>query len=85
MNMNHQQILAAIIAHRERSGMTQREAADNYGCKPIYWNMVERGKREAKLDVLVKMAEAVGLQVEILVAERPEPPKETKISKRKHR
>ena len=61
------EVLAAIIAHRELIGMTQRQAAANYGCKPVYWNMIERGGRAASLDVLVKMAEAVGLRVELRV------------------
>jgi transcriptional regulator with XRE-family HTH domain len=57
-----------ICEHRKAEGLTITEAATRYGCKHVQWSLVESGKKPASLDVLLKMAKAIGLEVLITVA-----------------
>ena len=65
--MNREDLLERIAAERQRRGMTQTAAAESYGCSVVSWNVIENGRKEASIDVLIRMATAVGLKVDLKV------------------
>ena len=63
--MTKDEILQGIIEFRKLEGMSQAQAARNYGCGPSHWCDVESGRRPASIEGLAKMADAVGMKLEI--------------------
>ncbi len=61
----------AIEAHCKETGLTQSDAARIYGCTPPQWNSTIRGKKGVSLDTLVRMAESIGLAVELKTTKKP--------------
>jgi len=65
--MTSDELRLRIREHRLKIGMTQATAASNYGCSVPVWNRCETKADHASLDVLIRMAEAVGLEVDLKV------------------
>jgi transcriptional regulator with XRE-family HTH domain len=63
-----------VARWRDLAGMTQQQLADAIGCSREYVSMIENGKRAVtKRDLLLKLALAVGVDVNDLTAQ-PYPP-----------
>lgn len=65
--MNANDLRQRIREHRLKIGMTQAAAAEQYGCSVPVWNRCETRENHASLDVLIRMASAVGLDVDLKV------------------
>lgn len=50
---------------REAAGLTQRKAAEHYGCTPQMLSKVESGDHDIRVGTLWKYADALGYQVQI--------------------
>lgn len=61
------QLLGAIEKSMEKDGISQGEVARRIGAQRYNVNKVMRGKFPVTLDFLLKMAESIGLEVEMRV------------------
>ncbi len=59
-------LVSGIHDRRKQLGLTQAEAAERAGITQGAWSHAERGYREPRLDLLERMAAAVGLRVELV-------------------
>jgi len=59
----------AIRLRREGIGLSQEAFAEKVGCHRNYVSLVERGLQNVTIDMLSRIAEALGCQVASLVAE----------------
>lgn len=57
-----------LVAARRASGLTQEELADRCGLYRTEISLLERAGREPRLGTLVKLASALGVSVESMVA-----------------
>lgn len=53
--------------YRERAGYSQETLAEKIECSSIFISFIERGKKTPGLDTLVKLANALGISVDILL------------------
>lgn len=68
--MKRDQVLRKIEIARRAAGITQTEAAEAAGFSSQRWNMIERGSAPCPdVDVLRRMADAVGLRLRHKVIE----------------
>lgn len=74
------QIGAAVRAARERAGLTQEELAGRIGRHADSVSLIERGRTQPTIEMLVALADAVGLHVGELIPSEHEP--ETKSARR---
>ena len=58
-----------IRMHRNEAGMTQEALAAYCDLHPVYISMLERGQRHPTLDKVFRIADALGLAPEVLIAE----------------
>lgn len=63
-------ILASYIAIRKRRGITQQQIADYTGMQRTNIVRIESGKYLPTLEVLIKLAAAVDMDLEIRLVER---------------
>ena len=61
------ELLEAIVVVMERDGISQAEVARRLGSQHTNINAIFRGRMAASVDVLLKIAEAVGLDVSMTV------------------
>lgn len=52
---------------RVQRGMTQAQLAERVGISPAYMSLIERGKRNAELDILERIAAQFNLPLAILI------------------
>ncbi len=64
------QILTSYIRLRKEKGMTQQEIADRTGIKRTNIARIESGRNAPTIEVLVKLAAALGMELEIRLVER---------------
>ena len=55
-------------ALRERSGLSQEDLADLAHLHPTYLSGIENGRRNPTLDVLERLAAALGVEAPVLLA-----------------
>lgn len=60
------QIGIRIAEIREKRGMTQAELAEKTGFEQSNISRIERGKYSVRIDILHKIAEALGVSIELL-------------------
>lgn len=63
--MNETQIMEALRAAAEQGGLSQKEIAEKIGAKQPNVSLYLTGKRLPELGTLVRLAAAVGLEVEL--------------------
>lgn len=68
--MNQEQILSVLKTAAEQSGLTQKEIAERSGIRQENVSRYLSGKKVPELATLVKLAEAVGLEVELRPVKR---------------
>lgn len=61
------ELFAAIEAAMEKDGISQGEVARRIGAQRYNVNKLMRGKTVASLDFLLKIAESIGLDVELRI------------------
>lgn len=64
------QILASYINLRKERGITQQEIADRTGIKRTNVARIESGRNAPTIEVLVKLAAALDMELEIRLVER---------------
>lgn len=64
------QILTSYIKLRKEKGITQQEIADRTGIKRTNVARIESGKNAPTIEVLVKLAAALDMELEIRLVER---------------
>ena len=64
------QILTAYINLRKERGITQQEIADRTGIKRTNVARIESGRNAPTIEVLVKLAAALDMELEIRLVER---------------
>lgn len=60
-----------VRAARKQQGWTQEQLAFEAGVKRAYLSEVENGQRNVSLDVVEKLAQALGIKADALMAEPP--------------
>lgn len=53
---------------RKELGLTQKELADNVGCKRTYINRIEHGETDMQLSSFIRLADALGLSLRLEVS-----------------
>ena len=64
------QILTSYIKLRKEKGITQQEIADRTGIKRTNVARIESGRKAPTIEVLVKLAAALDMELEIRLVER---------------
>ncbi len=64
------QILTSYIKLRKEKGITQQEIADRTGMKRTNVARIESGRNAPTIEVLVKLAAALDMELEIRLVER---------------
>ena len=64
------QILTSYIKLRKEKGITQQEIADRTGIKRTNVARIESGRNAPTIEVLVKLAAALDMELEIKLVER---------------
>ena len=64
------QILTSYINLRKERGITQQEIADRTGMKRTNVSRIESGRNAPTIEVLVKLAAALDMELEIRLVER---------------
>ena len=64
------QVLASYIALRQKKGITQQEIANRTGMKRTNVVRIEGGKYVPTIEVLVKLAAALDMELEIKLVEK---------------
>ena len=64
------QILTSYIKLRKEKGITQQEIADRTGIKRTSVARIESGRNAPTIEVLVKLAAALDMELEIRLVER---------------
>lgn len=73
-------IAGHVKALREKSGLTQSDLADLYGCRQPYISQIERGDRGYGFKTLNRLAQILGVKVEELWAENPDDPESLNVA-----
>lgn len=60
-----------VRAARKQQGWTQEQLAFEAGVKRAYLSEVENGQRNVSLDVVEKLAQALGIKADVLMADPP--------------
>lgn len=71
--MNPERLVARfgriIERRRERAELSRKSLAELAGVDPTYIGLLERGRRNPTLVVMAKLATALGIDLEVLVAD----------------
>lgn len=65
-------VIAQYIEYRKRKGITQQDIADSMGIKRPNISRFESGNYNPSLDMLIRMADKMDLQIEITLREKGE-------------
>lgn len=60
---------AVVREHRERLGVSQEALAERAEIHRTYMGMLERGERSPTIDVAARLAGALGVALDVLIAE----------------
>ncbi len=63
-------VIAQYIEYRKRKGITQQDIADSMGIKRPNISRFESGNYNPSLDMLIRMADKMDLQIEITLREK---------------
>ena len=63
-------VIAQYIEYRKRKGITQHDIADSMGIKRPNISRFESGNYNPSLDMLIRMADKMDLQIEITLREK---------------
>jgi y4mF family transcriptional regulator len=64
----HRRVLGANLrSHRKRAKLTQEKLAEKAGLSVVFISLLENGWRTASLDALLRIAKALGVDLEDLV------------------
>lgn len=63
-------VIAQYIEYRKRKGITQQDIADSMGIKRPNISRFESGNYNPSLDMLIRMADEMDLQIEITLREK---------------
>ena len=63
-------VIAQYIEYRKRKGITQQDIADSMGLKRPNISRFESGNYNPSLDMLIRMADKMDLQIEITLREK---------------
>ena len=63
-------LIAQYIEYRKRKGITQQDIADSMGIKRPNISRFESGNYNPSLDMLIRMADKMDLQIEITLREK---------------
>lgn len=58
-----------IRTHRKAASLTQEKLAEKIGINPVYMGQIERGYRVPTVDVLLRIARAMNLNLRDLLSE----------------
>lgn len=73
MKVQSPQDLGILIREeRKKQGWTQAELADRVGVKPLWISAFERGKTTAQIGLVFRTIKALGLNLSVGKAERPD-------------
>lgn len=75
MNPYYKRLGARLKAARMAKGWTQQELADKSGLTPAFLSYLENGTRSGSLESLLKLAVALGMEPELLLAGKVAAPK----------
>lgn len=67
--MDYKLIGIRIKEERNKLGLTQEQMAEDIGISPSYYGYIERGERSYYVDILVKIANKLGVSVDYLVSD----------------
>ena len=70
---DRQKIISILTATRLEKGLSQQELADLIGTKRSNISRMESGSQNISLDTLLKVADALGKDVSIVLANREDP------------
>ena len=70
-HMDRRQIGKNIRTLRRRAGMTQERLAEAAGLSVPYISQMERGSKNARLEVLAQVAEALGVSLDVILSGIP--------------
>ena len=59
----------AVRYHRKAARLTQEKLAEKADLHPVYVGEIERGEETPSIDVLIRIAKAVGIRLRDLVAD----------------
>jgi len=60
---------AGVRTYRKAAGLTQEKLAEKVGLNPVYMGQIERGYKVPTVDVLLRVARALGVHLRDIVAE----------------
>jgi transcriptional regulator with XRE-family HTH domain len=67
-NVRHKALMAAIVAARKKSGLTQRDLADRLGRAHSFIGKIESGERQLNVLEFCELADALGVNAKELIA-----------------
>ena len=67
-----------VRGHRNKAGLSQEKLAELAGLHPTYVGMIERGVRNATLDVAARIAQALKADLPKLIGEAQAKPSRTR-------
>lgn len=67
-----------VRGHRNKAGLSQEKLAELAGLHPTYVGMIERGVRNATLDVAARIAQALKADLPKLIREAQAKPSRTR-------
>jgi transcriptional regulator with XRE-family HTH domain len=66
---NRKALGEGIRKYRKAAGLTQEKLAERIDINPVYMGQIERGYKVPTVDVLLRLAKALGVRVRDLVAD----------------
>jgi transcriptional regulator with XRE-family HTH domain len=70
VTQKHRKLLGeGIRKQRKMAGLTQEKLAEKVEINPVYFGQIERGYKVPTVDVLLRIAKALGVRVRDLVAD----------------
>jgi transcriptional regulator with XRE-family HTH domain len=73
MHPYYKRLGARLKAARKAKGWTQQDLAERCGLTPAFLSYLENGSRSGSLDSLLKLAEALSVEPELLLAGKVAP------------
>ena len=67
-NVRHKALMAAIVAARNKSGLTQRDLAERLGRAHSFIGKIESGERQLNVLEFCELADALGVSAKELIS-----------------